>query len=155
MSSALQAYAVRAWAAPGVAEDALDLQDGCGQNAPLLLWAAWCARTGRAFDAETLEAACDTARAWEGAAVRPLRAVRRTLKAAIPDLDDDAREAVRERVKAVELEAELHLLAALEALSPAPGPSRPLEPALIAAARAWDATVPRAGLQRLAGKLPA
>ena len=153
--SELREFAIRAWAAPGIAEDCLDLQDGCGQNAPLLLWAAWCARTGRTPDAETLEAACDTARAWEGAAVRPLRAVRRTLKAAIPDLDDAAREAVRERVKAVELESELHLLAALEALSPPPGAPRPVEPALIAAARAWDTTVPRAGLERLAGKLPA
>lgn len=155
MSGSLRDFAVRAWSAPGVAGDCLDLQDGCGQNAPLLLWAAWCARTGRTPDAETLEAACDTARAWETATVRPLRAVRRTLKAAIPDLDDAAREAVRDRVKAVELEAELHLLDALEALSPPPGPPRPVEPALIAAARAWDPTVPRAGLQRLAGKLPA
>lgn len=155
MSEALREFAVRAWAVEGVASEALDLQDGCGQNAPLLLWAAWCARTGRTPDDETLEAACDTARAWEGAVVRPLRAVRRTLKAAIPDLDDPAREDVRERVKAVELQAELHLLAALEALSPPPGPPRPVGPALVAAARAWDATVPRAGLERLAAKLPA
>lgn len=153
--NALWDWATRAWAAPGVAEAALSLQDHQGQNPPLLLWAGWCARTGRPLDDETLEAASDTARAWNGTVVAPLRAVRRTLKTPIPDLEDAARLAVRDQVKAVELAAERHLLEALEALAGPPGAPRPPVEALAAAARAWDRTVPRAGLQRLAALLPA
>ena len=37
--------------------------------------AAWAARTGRRPDADALEAACDIARAWQEAAIAPLRAV--------------------------------------------------------------------------------
>ena len=154
--SELWDWAVRAYAAEGVSEACLHLQDAAGQNAPLLLWAAWAARTGRAPNPDTLEAACDIARAWQEAAIAPLRAVRRTLKGPNPDLENADREAVRAQVKAVELEAERRLLAALEALSPsaeaAPAPA--LE-ALVAVARRWSPMTPRAGLVELAERLPA
>ena len=154
--SGLWDWSVRAWSAEGVAETCLHLQDAAGQCPPLLLWAAWTARTGRAADDETLEAACDIARAWQDAAIEPLRALRRSLKRRNPDLEDDDREAVRAQVKAVELDAERRLLAALEALRPDPsGPPRPVLEALVAVARRWSATTPRAGLTELAGRLPA
>jgi uncharacterized protein (TIGR02444 family) len=149
-------WALTAYAADGVAEACLELQDSAGQNIPLLLWAAWCAAEGRMPDEDALEAAGDTARAWQEIAIAPLRAVRRALKPRAPDLDDDAREAVRAQVKAVELEAERRLLTALEAL--APPPTRPLQPPLgtmVAAARVWSPITPRAGLVRLAERLPA
>ena len=154
--SELWDWAVRAYAAEGVSEACLHLQDAAGQNAPLLLWAAWAARTGRAPDPDTLEAACDIARAWQDAAIAPLRAVRRTLKGPNPDLENADREAVRDQVKAVELEAERRLLVALEALSPSPlGEPVPLLEALVAAAREWSPMTPRAGLVELAERLPA
>lgn len=144
-----------AYASPGVADACLHLQDAHEQSVPLLLWAAWIAETGRRPDDETIEAACDTARAWSDAAVTPLRAVRRTLKAPIPDLDDAAREAVREGVKALELEAERHLLAALEALAPPPsGPPRRAIEGLVEATRLWSRVVPRPALVQLAERLP-
>ncbi|WP_439478448.1 TIGR02444 family protein [Brevundimonas sp.] len=149
-------WALMAYAADGVADACLELQDAAGQNVPLLLWAAWCARTGRVPDEDAFEAASDTARAWQETAIAPLRAVRRALKPRAPDLDDADREAVRAQVKAVELEAERRLLAALEAL--APGPSSPPQPpidTLVAAARVWSPMTPRAGLVRLADRLPA
>ena len=149
-------WAVQAYAAEGVSEACLHLQDAAGQNAPLLLWAAWTARTGRAPEADTLEAACDIARAWQDAAIAPLRAVRRTLKGPNPDLENADREAVRAQVKAVELEAERRLLAALEALSPPPGAApAPVLEALVAVARRWSPMTPRAGLVELAERLPA
>ena len=154
--SGLWDWSVRAWAAEGVAETCLHLQDAAGQCPPLLLWAAWTARTARAVDDETLEAACDIARAWQEAAIGPLRAVRRSLKRRNPDLDDADREAVRAQVKAVELDAERRLLTALEALGPAPaGPPRPVLDVLVATARRWSSTTPRAGLTELAERLPA
>jgi hypothetical protein len=58
------------------------------------------------------------ARAWEEEAVGPLRRLRRALKALDPEPD---REAVRDQVKAVELDAERRLLSALERLPPLPG----------------------------------
>ena len=149
-------WAVRAYASDGVSEACLHLQDAAGQNVPLLLWAAWTARTGRRPDADAAHRACDIARAWQEAAIAPLRAVRRTLKGPNPDLENADREAVRAQVKAVELEAERRLLAALEALSPsaeaAPAPT--LE-ALVAVARRWSPMTPRAGLVELAERLPA
>ncbi|MEN5364005.1 TIGR02444 family protein [Brevundimonas intermedia] len=148
-------WAVAAYAAPGVGEACLALQDNHEQNVPVLLWSGWVAATGRKPDAETIEAACDTARAWDSVVVAPLRSVRRTLKAPIPDIDDGPREAVRNRIKALELEAERHLLEALEALAPAPvGPARPTIEALVATARVWANVTPRPALIRLADALP-
>ncbi len=149
-------WALTAYAADGVADACLELQDAAGQNVPLLLWAAWCAHTGRILDEDALEAAGDTSRAWQETAIAPLRAVRRALKARATDLDDADREAVRAQVKAVELEAERRLLIALEALAPAPsGPPQPPINSLVAAARVWSSMTPRAGLVRLADRLPA
>ena len=149
-------WAVAAYATPGVGEACLALQDSHEQNVPVLLWSGWIAATGRKPDAETIEAACDTARAWDSVVVAPLRSVRRTLKAPIPDIDDGPREAVRNRIKALELEAERHLLEALEALAPAPvGPPRPTIDALVATARVWANVTPRPALIRLADALPA
>lgn len=149
-------WAVAAYGAPGVAEACLALQDSNEQNVPLLLWSAWVAQTGRKPDAETIEAACDTARAWDSVVVAPLRSVRRTLKAPVPDIDDGPREAIRNRIKALELEAERHLLDALEALAPeAAGSPRPAIDALAATARIWASVTPRPGLIRLADALPA
>lgn len=154
--SALWDWAVKAYAAPGVSEACLDLQDHAGQNVPLLLWAAWTARTGRKPDEDAIEGACDAARAWQEAAIEPLRALRRSLKARNPDLDNDAREAVRTQVKAVELAAERRLLEALEVLSPEPaGAPRPPIDALVAVARIWSPMTPRPGLILLADRLPA
>jgi uncharacterized protein (TIGR02444 family) len=154
--SELWDWAVQAYAAEGVSEACLHLQDAAGQNAPLLLWAAWTAGAGRRPDADTLEAACDIARAWQETAIAPLRAVRRTLKGPNPDLENADREAVRTQVKAVELEAERRLLAALEALSPPPeGGPVPVLDALVAVARRWSPMTPRAGLVQLAERLPA
>ena len=145
-------WAVAAYAAPDVAEACLLLQDRHEQNVPLLLWSAWVAATGRRPDEETLEAACDTARAWDSLAVAPLRAIRRTLKAPIPDIDDAPREAIRDRIKAVELEAERRLLEALEALAPEPaGPPRAAGARARRAAgadRAYDARAEQAGHAR-------
>lgn len=149
-------WAVAAYAAPGVSEACLALQDRDGQNVCLLLYAAWCGRSGRALTEDDVEAAVDTARVWSETAIDPLRRVRRVLKVRRPDMDDAAREAVRDQVKAVELAAERRLLEALEALAPSPSTDggSPL-PALVAVSRAWGETLPRPALTRLSEMLPA
>lgn len=153
----LWTWAVAAYGRPGVSDACLELQDAGGQNVCLLLWAAWAAETGQALDDEARADACDIARAWEDAAVAPLRAVRRRLKTRILDMDDDARQAVRNQVKAVELAAEQHLLQALEAASrPAERPSTaPRIDALAAVCRDWSGAAPRALLTALEQRLSA
>ena len=149
-------WALAAYNAPDVSEACLTLQDHHEQNVPLMLWSAWVAATGRRPDEDAIEAACDTARAWDGVVVSPLRAMRRTLRKPVPDIDDAPREAVRNRIKALELEAEKHLLEALEALAPDPaGPPRPAIDALAATARMWAEVTPRPALKRLADALSA
>ncbi|WP_313003259.1 TIGR02444 family protein [Brevundimonas sp.] len=149
-------WAVAAYEAPGVAEACLSLQDHNEQNVPLLLWAAWVAVTGRRPDEETIEAACDAARAYDSVIVAQLRAVRRTLKAPIPDIDNDHREALRQQVNALELDAERRLMLELEALAPTPSaPPRRAVEGLAETAKLWTRVVPRPALTTLADRLPA
>ncbi|MEG1453559.1 TIGR02444 family protein [Brevundimonas sp.] len=156
MSSGLWDWALAAYKREGVPEACLALQDFHEQNVCLLLWGAWCAETGRLPDEETLEAAADTTRAWETTTVAPLRAIRRTLKAPVPDLDIEARLSVREQIKALELKAERHLLNQLEELAPAPsGKTRPALDGMADAARLWTRIIPRPALKTLAERLSA
>ncbi len=149
-------WALKAYQREGVSEACLALQDFHEQNVCLLLWGAWCAETGRAPDEETLEAAADTARAWENTTVAPLRAIRRTLKSPVPDLDTEARLSVRDQIKALELKAERHLLQQLEELAPpASGKTRPVVDGMADAARLWARVIPRPALKTLAERLSA
>lgn len=129
-------WALSSYARPGVAPVCLALQDGHGQNVPLLLAAAWAATEGRTLD---LDRAVALTLAWETEVVGPLRSARRGLKISRGPIPDSGREALRETVKAVELEAERLLLSALESLA-WPGETAPVEPALAAAAARWSAT---------------
>lgn len=149
-------WACAHYAKPGVSEACLALQDNHEQNAPLLLWAAWTAAERRKPDAEMIEAACDTARAWDGVVVEPLRKVRRLLKAPIPDIEEGPRLEIRDQIKALELSAERHLLEALQAIAPEPDNApRPIIDALAATARTWSSVTPRPALIRLADALSA
>jgi uncharacterized protein (TIGR02444 family) len=154
MSGAAWDWAVAHYARPGVEAALLDVQDRYEQCVSLLLFAAWAAADGRKLDEEDLEAAVDVARAYETTVLRPLRTIRRTLKAPIPDVEDAARLAMREQVQGLELDGERRLIGALGALAPeSRGPARPLDVALVAAAKAWARTVPRAELVSLAARL--
>lgn len=125
----------------------LDLQDAHGQNTDLLLWAAM-ADPGDA----ALEQGVTLSRRWDEQVLWPLRNARRDLKASTPPVDDAAREALREDVKAAELRAERLLLETLETLSPLSPPANPL-PALARASGAWGVTAPVEALERLARAL--
>ena len=156
MSDPFWDWAVAAYTAPEVQAACLDLQDTGGQNVPLLLWAAWCATTGRRLDQDSIEAACDAAQAWETTTIAPLRAVRRAIKTRNLDMDEADREAVRAQVKAVELEAERRLMAHLSGLSPdAAGAPAPVLDTLVSVSRQWGRNVPRPGLEQLARVLSA
>ncbi len=141
-------WTLEAYGQPGVAEACLDLQDAHGQNTPLLLWAVW----AEAGDADLLARAADVARRWDATALTPMRAVRRALKAPMPPIRDDAREALREDVKAAELRAERVLMETLESMGGGQGGAHALA-ALLAASKAWGRSAPDVALAALAAAL--
>lgn len=145
----LWTWALETYALDGVPEACLALQDEHGQNTPFLLWAIW----AETADPDLLARAAAASRAWDAVAVKPLRAVRRALKSAQPPIDDDAREALREDVKAAELHAERVLLETLAEMSGhQKGGAHALD-ALRAAAQAWGLPVSDEALAVLAEAL--
>lgn len=145
---AIWEWALEAYARPGVPEACLKLQDEHGQNTSFLLWAV----RAEVKDPELLARAAEAARAWDRTALVPLRDVRRALKLALPPVDDDARLALREEVKALELAAERLLLETLDGMSQGRGGAHALE-ALEAASKAWDKPAPTGVLAELAAAL--
>ena len=83
----------------------------------------------------------------------PLRGVRRALKPARPPVDEAAKEALRDAVKAVELQGERVLMESLEALSGPSGAPIPVLDGLVAAAEASGDPPRRAALEKLANAL--
>jgi uncharacterized protein (TIGR02444 family) len=142
-------WTLRAYGRPGVPEACLALQDRFGQNTDLLLWAVW----AEVKDAELLNRAVEVTRRWDAVALLPLREVRRGLKPALAPVEDDARERLREDVKACELQAERVLLETLAELTgEARGGAHALD-ALKAAAAAWKPGAPDEELAALAAAL--
>jgi uncharacterized protein (TIGR02444 family) len=143
-------WALEAYARQDVADACLHLQDAHGQNVPYLLWAAWMAGVGRSAD---LKGAAKIMRRWDAEVGAPLRGVRRALKAPRPPVDDAAKEALRDAVKAVELKGERVLMESLEALSGPAGPPITILDGLVAAAEASGDPPRRAALEKLANAL--
>ncbi|MGE0716193.1 MAG: TIGR02444 family protein [Alphaproteobacteria bacterium] len=128
-------FACRVYGAPGVAAACLVLQDEAGVDVPLLLWCAWAAARGAAPDRAAITAAAAAVAPWRDATVRPLRMIRRAMKADL-GADHAAAAALRERVKASELEAERLQLLMLEARPLPPASGRPTADAIVAALEA-------------------
>lgn len=99
---------------PGVEEALLALQDQGGHDINLILYALWHGWSGRGpLDGRALAAAEDAAAPIREGIAAPLRDLRRHLKAD----PDPAVQALRERVKALELEAERIAQSRLAALA--------------------------------------
>jgi len=145
---ALWEWTLQAYGQPGVPQACLALQDAHGQNTCLLLWAVW----AETADASLLARAAEAAHRWEAVALVPLREVRRALKTPLPPVDDDARERLREDVKAAELRAERVLMETLEALGGHHDGAHALA-ALRATAKAWGKPAPDDALAALAAAL--
>ena len=150
---ALWPFSLEIYARDGVEATLLALQDAHGQCAPFLLWALWMGASGRRADAATLAAGAALARSWQDVAVSPLRDIRRGLQRTVAPVRPAARRRLRERVAALELEAERMLLAMLEDASPAPTATR-TSPGhcLRDAIGAWGGTAPAALVNRLAAQ---
>jgi uncharacterized protein (TIGR02444 family) len=103
-------FSLAVYAANGVADECLELQERLGLDVNLLLFAAYAgAVEGIRLDAQDVAAAAALVRGWHTDIVRTLRAVRRTLKPMSLDDKDPlqgAAGALRAQVKAAELDAE-------------------------------------------------
>jgi uncharacterized protein (TIGR02444 family) len=98
-------FSLAVWGREAVEPACLALQARHGVDVNILLFCGWAGRRGRALDAADLGALIESARPWREAAVLPLRELRVWLKAQSVAPAGPA-EALRERVKACELEAE-------------------------------------------------
>jgi uncharacterized protein (TIGR02444 family) len=91
---------------PGVAEACIALQEEAGVDVNLLLFLLWHAAQRHQLAVAEIAALEQKIGAWREAAVIPLRAIRRALKAPFALVEAGTAEAFRNRIKAVELEAE-------------------------------------------------
>ena len=110
----LSDYAAAIYGQPGVEAACLRLQDHHGAGVNLLLFALWQASRGTYLDRLSVRSAIAATADWQSTVVRPLRAVRRRLKAQHYGATSTAAERVRQQVKLAELEgewAELEILA--------------------------------------------
>jgi len=116
-------FSLRIYAAPGVADACLALQDRRDLDVNRLLHALWAGSQGRQLDTAALRRLDAVTVTWQSEVVRPLRAVRRHLKQAEATAEQ---EALRRAVKRDELAAEkieqrvLHDLGDLGDMAPTP-----------------------------------
>ncbi len=111
MCADLWSFALSTYARPGVEAACLHLQ-AQGADVCLLLCGAWLERRGVAPTHERTQALRQIAGPWQSRVIEPLRQVRMQWRAQAQQ--DQPLAALRERVKALELEAERELLARLE-----------------------------------------
>jgi uncharacterized protein (TIGR02444 family) len=111
----------------GVAEACIALQEQAGVDVNLLLFLLWQALQGRAFAADDVAALEQKIGPWRAATVIPLRTVRRTLKYPPALVAGAMAEVFRNKIKAVELEAERLQQEAMYELAQADAGGRPAE----------------------------
>lgn len=114
MCADLWSFALSTYARPGVEAACLHVQEQ-GADVCLLLCGAWLEQRGVALVPERVQALQQLARPWQAQVVEPLRQVRVQWQAMAQQDEPLAR--LRERVKALELDAERELLKRLEALA--------------------------------------
>lgn len=91
---------------PGVGDACIALQDGAGIDVNLLLFLLWQARQNRTFATADIDELDRRIGTWRDMTVVPLRKIRRALKSPPVPVEGAIAEAFRNKIKAVELEAE-------------------------------------------------
>ena len=97
-------YALALYAAPGVEQACIGLQDRRGADVNLLLFCCWAGHRSQFLSAAELDRMLAASQAWQAQVVGPLRQVRRDLKQG--DWASPAVAALREEIKALERQAE-------------------------------------------------
>ena len=101
-------FSLHLYGRPGVPPACLILQDGSGVpvDVNIVLFSLFLAREGRDLGIEDAKRIVDLAEPWRREVVVPLRTARRALKEPPAAFANDLTDTLRQRVKAVELEAE-------------------------------------------------
>lgn len=133
-----------------VSETLVRLQDECGYDVNILLYAIWRGLHGRSLTAGDARAAEAAIARWRSEVTEPLRDLRRRLKqagwAGLPrQVQSHAEGAFRERLKALEIESEKVTQAALEALPAGPRSSEPEADVVAANLAAVRQSLPQKG----------
>jgi uncharacterized protein (TIGR02444 family) len=90
----------------GVADACITLQDQCGVDVNLLLFLLWVAGAKRQLSVADVKALDTSVRDWRELTIVPIRNLRRKLKGAASLIEANKQEAFRNKIKAIELEAE-------------------------------------------------
>jgi uncharacterized protein (TIGR02444 family) len=141
----------------GVSDACIALQDECGVDVNLLLFLFWLASEGRLLTADEVKKLDDSVRTWRELTIIPIRDTRRKLKGAKTLVDPAKQEALRDKVKAVELSAEKLQQEALYEFTKsgplgAPAPAKDAARGNVAAyAHAMGKTFPKQAVDVLSG----
>ena len=141
----------------GVSEACITLQDDCGVDVNLLLFLLWLADDGQLLSTDEVRKLDDTVRDWRNLTIIPIRDVRRKLKAARTLVDPGKQEVFRNKVKAIELEAErlqqeaLYVFAQSGPLGKHASPSAAARGNVSAYERVMNMTFPRSAFDVLLG----
>ncbi len=129
-------FSLKLYRVEGVATACLKLQDLHGIDVNVMLFGCWLASLGRKLSRQEMHEIVDAADSWRRQVVVPLRSVRRILKEpataagkGVKAFDTEGILAMREKIKAVELESERLQQEALFALKPAAEWGEAAEPA--------------------------
>jgi uncharacterized protein (TIGR02444 family) len=104
--SSFWTFSLKVYAEQAVADVCLSLQDQFDADVNLILFMLWSAARGRRLSLQEIGDVIELVKPWHINVVRPLRLARRSLKIPAPDWPLQETEALRQRVKADELEAE-------------------------------------------------
>jgi uncharacterized protein (TIGR02444 family) len=135
-------FSLKFYRQTGVSDACIALQDGCGVDVNLLLFLFWLASERQLLSADEVKKLDATIKSWRELTIIPIRDTRRKLKGAKTFVDPAKQEALRDKVKAVELEAEKLQQEALYAFTQTGPLGKPSEPP--AAARGNVAAFERA-----------
>ena len=135
-------FSLKFYGQTGVSDACIALQDGSGVDVNLLLFLFWLASERQELSADEVKKLDATIKSWRELTIIPIRDTRRKLKGAKTFVDPAKQEALRDKIKAVELEAEKLQQEALYAFTQTGPLGKPSEPP--AAARGNVATFERA-----------
>jgi uncharacterized protein (TIGR02444 family) len=148
-------FSLKFYGKAGVSDACIALQDGCGVDVNLLLFLFWLASERQALSADEVKKLDATIKSWRELTIIPIRDTRRRLKGATTFVDPAKQEALRDKVKAVELEAEKLQQEALYAFTQSGPLGKPSEPPAAARGnvaayeRAMGASFPKASVDVL------
>ncbi|HMG81189.1 MAG TPA: TIGR02444 family protein [Xanthobacteraceae bacterium] len=150
-------FSLKFYGQAGVSDACIALQDGSGVDVNLLLFLFWLASERQALSPDEVKKLDATIKSWRELTIIPIRDTRRKLKGAKTFVDPAKQETLRDKVKAVELEAEKLQQEALYAFTQSGPLGKPSEPPAAARGnvaafeRAMGASFPKASVDVLTG----